>query len=64
VVEVHPGNFRYRLHMMNRKGFRDLGVWNPHEDLVIIDPETSEASNTVYRNFIAFPAGTFARSVT
>ncbi len=63
-VDVHPGNYRYRLEMLNRQGFRDLGVWNPHEGLVTVDPETSEVCRTAYRKFIAFPAGAFSRPVT
>lgn len=63
-VEVHPGNYRYRLQLINREGFRDLGVCNPHEGLAIMEDQASEASRHAYRHFISFTSGALARPIT
>lgn len=53
-VMIHPGNDRYSLDLINRQGFRDLGLWNPHDDLP--DP-------TMSQQFVAFSGGEIARPV-
>ncbi|CAL8465383.1 g4919 [Coccomyxa elongata] len=53
-VMIHPGNDRYSLDLINRQGFRDLGLWNPHDDLP--DP-------TMSQQFVAFSSGEIARPV-
>ncbi len=63
-VVLHPGNYRYRLKLLNRKGFRDMGVWNPHEELAAWDPNTERLNRSMHRDFIAIPTGAFARPVT
>lgn len=53
-VEIRPGNRHYWLELIHRDGFRDLGLWNPHQDLP--DP-------TMYKDFVAFSSGAIARPV-
>ena len=53
-VRIHPGIDRCTLDLINRQGFRDLGVWNPHDDL----PDL-----TISAQFVAFSSGEIARPV-
>jgi hypothetical protein len=54
-VYIQPGDPCYDLELIHRQGFRDVGLWNPHLDLL---------NRTLYREFVAFSSGTIARPVT
>lgn len=53
-VYVMPGHNEFMLEIMNRGGFRDLGIWNPMSE---------SPYQNLHKNFVAYSSGAIARPV-
>lgn len=54
-VYIKPGDPRYQLELIHRGGFRDVGLWNPYNEL---------SNQALSKAFMAFSSGAIARPIT